>query len=298
MRTRVRTCLFTVLTVLLTVLVPLSAVAAWADLEIGDGDRFVAAMAPLATEPAVQEAVASRITDEVMTQIDVGPIQEGVRALLHEAVLSFATTEAFQNAWDTATRAAHTAVVQVLTSGGGNAVTIDLAPITERVKRQLMDDSVPYAWRIPVRRDEIIVLEANGLGVWRDVAQGLRAAGIRPAVGTAALTGLALLLAVRRRRALSGIGLAYAGGGALLAVTVSVARGTVLQDLPDNGDRSAAAAMYDALTASLRTTAWSVVAAGLVLAVAAWLTRRRRRPPPTPPRRTPVPAGAGTPERP
>ncbi|MFJ1749026.1 hypothetical protein ACIOJD_22680 [Streptomyces sp. NPDC088116] len=298
MRTRVRTYLSTVLTVLLALLIPLSAVASWADLEIGDEDRFVAAMAPLATEPAVQKAVADRITDEVMTQIDVGPIQEGVRGLLREAVLSFATTEAFQNAWNTATRAAHAAVVQVLTSGRGNAVTIDLAPITERVKRQLMDDSVPYAGRIPVRRDEIIVLEANGLGVWRDVAQGLRAAGIWPAVATLALTGLAMLLAVRRRRALSGIGLAYAAGGALLAVTVAVARGTVLQDLPNDGDRSAAAAMYDALTASLRTTAWTVVAAGLVLAVAAWLTGRPRRPPPTPARRTPVPAGAGTPGRP
>jgi hypothetical protein len=53
-----------------------------------------------------------------------------------------------------------------------------------------------------------------------------------------------------------------------------VARRTLLQALPDNGDRSAAGVVYDALTGSLRTTAWCLLAAGLVLAAAAWLTGR------------------------
>ncbi|MFE2744366.1 hypothetical protein ACFXKX_08365 [Streptomyces scopuliridis] len=273
-----RTYLSTALIVLLTVLAPLSAVAAWVDLEIGDTDRFVSTMAPLASDPDVQNAVADRITDEVLTEVDVGPLlQEGVRGLLHDAVLSFETTNAFKNAWKTATRAAHATAEQALTSGGGNAVTIDLAPITARVKKQLTDDSVPYANRIPVRHTQIIVLEANGLGIWRDVTQGLRAVGIWPAVGTLALTGAAVLLAVRRRPALIGAGLAYAAGAALLFLGIAVARGSILQDLPDNGDRSAAAAIFDALTASLRTAGWCVLGGGLALALGAWLSGRLAR---------------------
>ncbi|MFJ9212518.1 hypothetical protein [Streptomyces sp. NPDC102264] len=279
-----RTYLSTALIVLLTVLAPLSAVAAWVDLEVGDTDRFVSTMAPLASDPDVQNAVADRITDEVLAEIDVGPLlKDGVRGLLHDAVLSFETTNAFKNAWNTATRAAHATAEQALTSGGGNAVTIDLAPITARVKKQLTDDSVPYANRIPVRHTQIIVLEANGLGIWRDVTQGLRAAGIWPAVGTLVLTGAAVLLAVHRRRALIGAGLAYAAGAALLFLCVAVARGSILQDLPDTGDRSAAAAIFDALTSSLRTAGWCVLAGGLALALGAWLSGRLPRAPHAPP---------------
>ncbi|MFD5029562.1 hypothetical protein ACFWM0_03900 [Streptomyces sp. NPDC058405] len=292
-----RTFLSTALIALLAVLTPLSAIAAWADLEINNADRFVSAMAPLASDTDVQTAVAKRITDGVMTQIDLGPLQDQVRTLLHEAVLSFSTTEAFKSAWKTASRAAHTAAEQVLTNGGGSRVTIDLAPITEQVKAQLIKDSVPFANRIPVRHSTITVLEANGLGVWRDVIQGLRAAGIWLAVGTVVLTALAVLLAVRRRRALIGVGLALAVGAVLLAAVVMVARGTILEELPDNGDRSAAAAIYNALTDSLRATAWIVLAVGLVLALAAGLTGLLRRGRPAPPGRTPVSAGAGAPDR-
>lgn len=282
-----RSYLSTALIVLLAVLTPLSAIAAWADLEIGDTGRFVSTMAPLASDPAVQGAVADRVTDQVMTQIDVGPLQAGARELLHEAVLSFATTEAFKNAWTTAARAAHTTAQQVLASGGGDAVTIDLAPVTQQVKRQLMADRVPYADRIPVRHSEITVLKANGLGVWRDVARGLKAAGVRPAFATGVLAVAALLLAVRRRRALIETGMAFAAGAVALAVIVAVARATSLGNLPDNGDRSAAAAIYDALTASLRTTAWWVLGAGLGLAAVAWLTGRHRHAPCPAPRPSP-----------
>ncbi|MFJ7996831.1 hypothetical protein ACIQ7D_06665 [Streptomyces sp. NPDC096310] len=281
-RTYHRTSLSLALILLLTVLTPLSAFAAWSDLEIGDTRRFVATTAPLGSEPAVRATLANRITDQVMAEIDssgfdVGPFQEdarrAVRGLLHDAVLSFTGSEAYENAWRTAVRATHSTVEQALTSGRGNAVTLDLAPVVRQVKAQLVADGVPFADRIPVRDSRIVVLEASGLGVWRQVAEGLRAAGIWPAVGTALLAAATVLAAPagRRRRALTGVGLAAAAGGALLVVIVAVARGTVLQGLPAGGDRSAGAAFYDALTGSLRITGWSLLGAGLLLALVTWL---------------------------
>ncbi|AXG82605.1 hypothetical protein DVK44_14970 [Streptomyces paludis] len=301
--------------VLLALLVPVSAIAAWSDLEVGDTGRFISTVAPLDSDPHVRQAVADRITDEVMTQVRVGPLHQSVRSLLHEAVLSFATTEAFKNAWRTAARAVHSAAAEVLSgdhSNGKNTpgghrkngqndrtVTIDLAPIAEQVKRQLVTDHVPFANRIPVRHTEITVLESNGLGVWRVVAQGLRTAGIWPAVGTVVLAAVALLLAADRRRALIRVGAAFTAGAALLVIAVAVARGSVLADLPNNGDRSAARALYDALTVSLRTAAWSVLAAGPALALGAWLTGRRRAPRhPAPPPSAPTAPTAPTPTAP
>jgi predicted lysophospholipase L1 biosynthesis ABC-type transport system permease subunit len=58
-------------------------------------------------------------------------------------------------------------------------------------------------------------------------------------------------------------------------------RGRVLDEVPGS-DRDTAAAVFDALTASLRTTVWVVLAVGVVLlvgAVAARVLLRRRKSP-------------------
>ncbi|MGC5411734.1 hypothetical protein ACPXCX_49965, partial [Streptomyces sp. DT225] len=135
MRTYFSVALSAVLLVLLAVLVPLSALSAWVDLEIDDTDRYVSAVAPLADDPEVQNTVADLITDSAMKQIDVGPLQSTVRRFLHQAVESFTTTEAFQDAWTAANRTAHETVTAALDGQSGESVTIDLAPVTEQVKR-------------------------------------------------------------------------------------------------------------------------------------------------------------------
>jgi hypothetical protein len=80
------------------------------------------------------------------------------------------------------------------------------------------------------------------------------------------------------------MGLGTALGGALLALSVALGRHLTLTDLPDPAQRPAAGAVYDALTAPLRTMSWLLVALGLTAALASWLTgrygpavRRRRR---------------------
>ncbi|MFJ4920362.1 hypothetical protein [Streptomyces sp. NPDC088725] len=265
-----------VLIVLLTVLTPLSAVAAFMKLEIGDSDRFVATTAPLASDPHVRAAITERVTDEVMKQIDAGPLQDQVRALLHDAVRSFTATPAFKTAWTAVSRATQNATEQALSSNhdNGRAVTINLATVTEQVKRQLVHEGVPLADRIPVQHTDITLLEPDGLGGWLDLVRDLQAAGIWPAVGTLVLALAAMLLPPRghRRRAVVATGLAFAVGAVVLFVAISMGRGLTLDNLPSPSDRSAGRAVYDALTASLRTTAWSVLSAGIVLALAAVLT--------------------------
>ncbi|MFI1394364.1 hypothetical protein [Streptomyces sp. NPDC020681] len=266
-----RSFLSAVLIALVAVLTPLSALAVWADRDIGDTDGYVAAMAPLASDPAVQNAVAVRITDEVMQKIDAGPFQEGVQQLVHEAVISFAGTEAYKTAWNTVNRAAHTAVEDSLTSDSADSVGIDLAPVIEQVKRQLSDEGIPFADQIPVGNTRITVLEADRLGEAREVFDGLQIAGVWLPVATLLLAVTGVLLALHRPRALTGLGLALAAGGLLLRGSVAVGRGLALDDLPPDVDRPAAGAVFDALTSPLRTTSWWLLGAGLALAAGAWL---------------------------
>ncbi|MFH9367075.1 hypothetical protein OG333_18725 [Streptomyces anulatus] len=275
-----------VLLVLLAVLVPLSALSAWVDLEIDDTDRYVAAVSPLASDPAVQTTVADLVTEEAMRQIDLGPLQDTVREFLHETVRSFTTTEAFRNAWDTANRAAHEAVAAALDGDSGEAVTIDLAPVIDQVKQDLVRDGVPFADQIPVERTEITVLGPGQADDLRNSFRLLRYGSIWPAVATLVFLVLVVGIATVRRGMRAGlwatatVGAGFVLGAVVLRVLVAVGRSRVLDEVPDS-DRDAAAAVVDALTASLRTTVWVVLTVGAALLVGAVVARvllRRRRP--------------------
>ncbi|PWK72112.1 hypothetical protein BCL76_103341 [Streptomyces sp. CG 926] len=275
----VRTILSTVLIVLVALLVPASAVAYWADRELGDADRYTAAMSPLAENPKVQEVVVTQVSRALAGQIDAGPFQIGLDTLLGEALHSFAGTSAYRTAWDAANRAAHAAFLDALTTGRGDALTIDLAPVIAQVRGDLVADEVPFADRIPVTHLTVKVMEYDNLADLRKGLHMLEVAGVWLPVLTLLLAAAAIAVAVHRRRAVLATGAGLAVGAGLLWLAVEVCRRLTLDDLPADIDRPAAGAVYDALTAYLRTTAWVVLVIGLAAALAAWVMGRLR---PTP----------------
>ncbi|MGW7085152.1 hypothetical protein ACWGH2_16900 [Streptomyces sp. NPDC054871] len=267
------------LLVLAVLLVPLGALSTWAKYEIEDADQYVATMAPLASDPDVRDAVAGAVTDSVMKEIDVGPLQGTVESFVRDAVLSFSETKAFKAAWNAANRAAHDAVQDALSDrSDGGAVTIDLAPITEQVKRQLAADDVPFADRIPVTHTEVTLMESSDLGPFGKGFHMLQLAGLWLPAAAVLLAVAGICLAVHRRRAIIRTALAAALAGAVLAVAVMVGRGLTLDDLPKDVSRAAAGAVYDALTLSLSVAGWVILGVGLCVALAAWLLRRRQSP--------------------
>ncbi|THA36452.1 hypothetical protein E6R18_00020 [Streptomyces sp. A1277] len=296
MRTYISVALSAVLLVLLAVLVPLSALSAWVDLEIDDTDRYVAAVAPLAGDADVQGTVADLITDNAMKQIDVGPLQGTVRDFLHQAVQSFTTTDTFRDAWTAANRTAHETVTAALDGKSGESVTIDLAPVTEKVKQNLVENGVPFADQVPVQHTDIQLVSADRADQLRQSFRWLRAASVWPAVGTLVFALLAIALAWvrggpgRRSQALATLaattvaGAGFAVGALVLRGVIALARDRVLAEVPGS-DTDAAAAVYDALTHSLRTTVWIVFGLGLAVAVCAAAARIWAQ------RVLPVPAG-------
>ena len=66
-----RTILVGALITVAALLAPMAVVASWAHDQIGDTDRFIETVAPLASEPSVQNAIADRISKEIFTYIDV-----------------------------------------------------------------------------------------------------------------------------------------------------------------------------------------------------------------------------------
>ncbi len=143
-------------------LAPLSIVATWAHDEVSDTDRYVATVAPLGSDPAVQNAIIDRITTEIFARLDVKavtneavdalaaqglpprvadslralstPLANGVRSFVTERVTRIIKSPEFEDAWVAANREAHTQLVAVLTGEGtdavnvtGNTVSVNLA---------------------------------------------------------------------------------------------------------------------------------------------------------------------------
>ena len=71
-----------VLLVLVGLLAPMAVVASWAHDEISDTGRYVETVTPLASNAAVQNAIADRITLEIFNRLNVKAItQDAVDAL-------------------------------------------------------------------------------------------------------------------------------------------------------------------------------------------------------------------------
>ncbi len=108
--------------------------------------------------------------------------------------------------------------------------------------------------------------------------RALEVAGFWLPVSAAVLAVGGIAVAACRRRAVTAIALGTALGGAFLALAVALGRRLTLADLPDDVHRPAAGAVYDALTQTLRTVSWLLVAVGLAVALGTWLLTRRRQP--------------------
>ncbi|MGW4447414.1 hypothetical protein [Streptomyces sp. NPDC004682] len=291
-----------VLVVLGCLLAPLGVVAAWTADLADDTDRYVATVAPLAHDPAVQDAVANRVTDALMDQLDIpkllekvapkdrplvekalggigGSLQGAVRSFVNDKTREVVASDRFATFWTNANRQIHTSVDKALTGSGGGAVQlqgdkvqIDLAPVIEQVKDRLVGAGLGLAGKIPEVHTSFTVLQAEEVGKLKTYFRLLELAGLWVPVLAAVLLIAGVLTAVRRRRALVAAALGFAFTALLLGLGLTVFRVIYLDALPADVSQPAAEAVYDTLTRFLRTAVRAVITLGVVVALAAWLS--------------------------
>ncbi|WNI26415.1 hypothetical protein [Streptomyces sp. ITFR-16] len=305
-RLRARSFLAALLVLVAAVLTPLSILSSWASDIAGDTDRYVRMMAPLASDPDVRAAVTDRVTDAVMDRLDVdalltdvapadrpavdkalgklgGPLTAGLTDFVHTTVDRFVTSDGFERVWTGLNRSAHASVVKALTGEGGGAVkltgdtvTVDLAPVVDRVKQRLVDRGLTAAGKLPEIHTGFTVLTSDAVGKAQKGFRALRILGFWLPVVTLLVAAGGVLLAVRRRRALVTAGLAVAVGAGLLGIGLWAGRAFYLDSLPAGVSQPAAGAVFDALAGCLRAGVRLVVTVGAVVALAAWLTGHGR----------------------
>jgi hypothetical protein len=142
-RHRVRRILTPILVVLAVLVFTVSVPAIWSARTVLDTDRYVATVEPLADDPAVQQAIATRLTDEVFAALNVqevisdtlaaigeratllaGPLTNALHGFVQDQVLKVVESDAFETFWVDANRFVHTEVLAVLR---GESETVSLA---------------------------------------------------------------------------------------------------------------------------------------------------------------------------
>jgi hypothetical protein len=288
------------------VLAPVAVVGFWAANEVTNTDRYVQNMAPLIAEPAIQNALTGKITAVITGQLDVGartnqvatelsqhgltrlstmlnglsgPIEGGVDGAIQAAVTRAVASPAMATIWTQANRAAHAAVVKVLSGQGGGAVnvtdgmvTISLGPFIAKAEQELTAAGLSFVSNLPAVNPTFTLFEAPNL----DRAQaGYRLVStlkwVLPLLALG-LMAVGILVARRRWRALAGAGLGLAASMLVLAVALAIARGIYLRSVPSSTlPPDAAALLYDTLVGFVRDGLRVLIVAGLVVALGAYL---------------------------
>jgi hypothetical protein len=301
-----RTVLAVLLILVGCVLAPLSVVAVWARNQLTDTDRYVANVAPLAADPAIQNALADRITHEIFAYVDVdalvgqavdvlvargvpaaaarqlrglgSPLADGVRGFVRKKVGEVVAGDTFRQGWVNANRSAHEQLVAVLSGRGGASVgvsdenvSVDLGAFVAAAKQSLLSSGFAAADRIPDIHPRFVLISSRDLEQAQSSYRLLdRVGAVLPFVAVGLIV-LGIFAARGRRRALFGACLGVAVSMALLAIGLAIARTAYLDRLPADVSATAAATLFDTLVRFVRTGLWWVLAIGLLVALVAFL---------------------------
>ena len=231
------------LVVLASLLAIVSVVSRYVRSELLDTDRYVETVAPLASEPSVQNAVGERVTTEIFTRLDVEevaedalsrltelgapeivtglavPLADQVESFVEERVDEFLASAEFAELWEDANRRAHAEVRAVLTGESGDVVSVedgvirvDVGPVVSAVRDRLVDRGLDLASNIPDVSATFTLVESEQLESAQRYVRILDDVATLVPFVALAVAAAAVLVSPNRRRGLLmaalGIGLA------------------------------------------------------------------------------------------
>jgi len=275
----------------------LSVVAIWLRVTLLNTDNYVKTVAPIAAQPAVQRAVADKLSTAIDNKIDfdslarqvlperadvLAPaIASGVQSQIRSRLNEFTASPRFQQLWTDANRRAHTRIVELLTVGrskrvalDGDTVYLDLSPAVQRVKDALNERGLTrIAAAIPPSVDgRIELVQSSAITDAQGGIKLLKAAAIvLPFLALLCLAASAALTKPWRRGVLhAAIGVAISM--LLLIALLAIGRSAYLDALSNGAlPQDAASDIFDQVAAFLRHGVRIVAVVAIALAVVAFI---------------------------
>jgi len=280
-----------VLIVLATLLAPLTLAVLWMNHDLLNTDNYVAAVAPLSSNPALQDAVAHNLTDELWTKVNVqqqlagalpswaqifsAPLSNQLKSYTYQGVHAVVSSKAFGKVWEVANRQAHTQVSAALlgkkiagVDTANGQVSVDFAPVVDQVKSALDGKGIhvldPVA-TTPGSATFVIFRSATLAKAQKTVDFFHKLSVALPLLLLAAWVG-AIAVSWRRRRTVLQLGFTLALAMVVTLVAYHLGRGAYLNAVSSPQlPRDAAAPIFDALLVGVLGAARTVFVVGLVI---------------------------------
>jgi hypothetical protein len=268
--------------------------ALWVNRQALNTNNFTDSSTKLLQNDAIRPQVAGFLADEIFANVDVAgqirqalpprlaPLAGQAAGALQQAAPSAIDTllqrPRVQNLWKEANRRAHRRLIQVV-NGGGNGVSTQNGDVTLDLKEILKQAEQRYgvggrlAQKLPADAAQITIMHSDQLGLAQDSVHLLRALAIvLPAVAILIFALAVYLARGWRREALraTGLGLAFAGAGALVARTLA-GDAVVNALVKTESVKPAVQATWTIETSLLKQAAAATLAYGIVLFLGAWL---------------------------
>jgi hypothetical protein len=288
------------------VLAPVSVLAIWTANQVSDTSRYVANVAPLINDPAVQRVLTDKLTTEITSRLDVQglthqaatalddrgltrvasllnsfavPLSGAVDGFIHTQVAKIVASPQVATLWTQLNEVAHAQIVKVLSGQGGGAITVandqvtlDLGPFIKVVQTDL-GKRFPIINQIPPVHPSFVLFEAKNLSKAQAGYRLINDLKYVLPVLTLLFLGLGVYLARRRRRALIAASLGVAASMLVLAIGLQIGRGIYLNGVPPSVlPPDAAAALFDTLVRFIKYGLRILFVLGLIVALVAFFT--------------------------
>ncbi|MDO8733344.1 MAG: hypothetical protein Q7L55_12365 [Actinomycetota bacterium] len=287
--------------VIAVLLTPLSVVGHWGHQTVTDAEQYIATVGPLASDPAIQQAVGEEVTAALVARIDTeslvsqflgslvknpninaqlsSPIAAGINSLIGTAVDKFLASSAFQNVWIKTNEAAQRSALALLEGKeagiiqtNGDKVVLDITTLLTAVQTQLVESGLSIAANvtIPPTGHQIVLFETPLLAQVQTVYSFTSPILEWLPLLVAALFALSIALARKRPRIVVTLGIVLALEALLLMLSMNMTETAVQLQLGRTGLGLALSAFWSTFFAYLLNGLQALLMLGVFTAIAGW----------------------------
>ncbi|CAB4706104.1 MAG: hypothetical protein F2942_09080 [Actinobacteria bacterium] len=294
---RSRAVLSVSLVVLGAILLPLAALTVWTRNQVLNTDRYLETVAPLSNDPAVIDALTSRISTAIEDQLDVkavveeklpenlkilaAPIASGADSLIGTVTSKALNSKQFDTIWVTANKDGHDALVALLTGKKGKVldaengkVVLSLKPIVEEILAGIDKKfGLDLSSKIPADKIDIkfTLIDSPQLASLQSLIKWLNTlTWVMVLLALGCFIG-AIFAAPKRRKGVLRVGIGVVVSMTITLLALSFARSGYIANLPKGVNTAAATSVFDTLTRFVLQAFRVLFALGAVMVIAAWI---------------------------
>ncbi len=286
---------------------PIALVGNWGHRTVTDSATYIETVGPLAADPAIQQAVAAKVTEAITAEIDTtglvggfldnfikspdlndklsAPIAAGINSLIGNLVLKFVQSDAFQTVWIDVNTAAQKSLVAILNGGNegpiqvnGDAIVLDVTSLLTVIQQKLVADGATILENVPIPDNgkQVVLFESPMIGAAQTIYKLSAPILMYYPLFVALLFALSIALARNRPRTVLATGIALAVSALVLRFSMTSLHDLVTSQYRGSLFDAAFDAFWNQFFANLITGIMALLLLGIVIGVAGWYAGRSR----------------------